>query len=82
MEAEKFSIVRVTEQDRSEFKGMIATEFSLTVVLNNQELVTLLCSPKKLDYLAIGFLISEGLIDNKEESFDGKEISIRCKCIY
>jgi FdhD protein len=30
-------------------------------------LVTLLCTPKDLKYLAVGFLSSEGLIGNKEE---------------
>ncbi len=66
-EIEKFPIVRVTEQDRNEIQDAVAREFSLTVILNNQELVTLLCSPTKLDYLAIGFLCSEGLIKNKDE---------------
>jgi len=59
--------VQVTERSRSEFEGIVATEFSLTIILNNQELVTLLCSPTKLDYLAIGFLFSEGLLKSKEE---------------
>jgi len=67
METEKIPIVRITEQGRSEFEGMVATEFSLTIILNNRELVTLLCSPTKLDYLAIGFLFSEGLLKSKDE---------------
>jgi len=33
----------------------------------NQELVTLLCSPKDLEYLAVGFLSSEGFIQSKDE---------------
>ncbi|MBM3120398.1 MAG: formate dehydrogenase accessory sulfurtransferase FdhD, partial [Chloroflexi bacterium] len=47
--------------------------FPLTIVVNNQELVTLLCSPKNLDYLAVGFLSSEGLLKNKD---DIKKITI------
>jgi len=35
--------------------------------LNNQELVTLLCSPRDLNCLAVGFLASEGLLSGKEE---------------
>ena len=46
---------------------MVAREFPLTIILNNQELVTLLCSPKDLNYLAIGFLFSEGLLESKDE---------------
>ncbi len=67
METEKFPIVQITEQGRSEFEGIVATEFSLTIILNNRELVTLLCSPTKLDYLAIGFLFSEGLLKSRDE---------------
>jgi FdhD protein len=73
MEAKKFPIVRVTEQSRIESESTIATEFSLTIVLNNRELVTLLCTPTKLDYLAIGFLFSEGLLKNRDEI---KEITV------
>ena len=67
METEKFAILRVTEQGVREFEDIVATEFSLTIILNNRELVTLLCSPTKLDCLAIGFLSSEGLINSKDE---------------
>jgi FdhD protein len=36
-------------------------------LLNGQELVTLLCSPANLKYLAIGFLLSEGLLHGKND---------------
>jgi len=45
----------------------VVRESPLTIILNNQELATLLCSPANLKYLAIGFLFSEGLIRSKEE---------------
>jgi len=67
MEAEKVPIVQITERGKSEFEGIVATEFSLSIILNNRELVTLLCSPTKLDYLAIGFLFSEGLLKSRDE---------------
>ncbi len=67
MEIERFPALRVTEQGRRKFEDTVTTEFSLTITLNNQELVTLLCSPTKLEYLAIGFLSSEGLIKSKDE---------------
>ena len=66
-EIEKFPILRVTEQGRSEVEDTLVKEFSLTIILNNHELVTLLCSPTKLKYLATGFLLSEGLLNNKDE---------------
>ena len=62
-----FNILRVTEEGRREVEDVIAREFPLTIILDNQELVTLLCTPKDLKYLAIGFLSSEGLIQHKGE---------------
>lgn len=66
-EVEKVPILRLTEEGRSNIEDMIAREFPLTLILNNQELVTLLCSPVNLKYLAIGFLSSEGLLKSKGE---------------
>jgi len=66
-ETKGFTILRVTEEGKSEIEDVVAREFLFTIILNNQELVTLLCTPKDLKYLAVGFLSSEGLIGNKEE---------------
>jgi FdhD protein len=63
---EQFPIWQVTEEGRDNTVDVVVKEFPLTITLNNQELVTLLCSPQNLDYLAIGFLASEGLIKGKE----------------
>jgi len=66
-EVKGFTILRVNEQGRSKVEDVVAKEFPFTIILDNQELVTLLCTPKDLKYLAIGFLSSEGLIKNKGE---------------
>jgi FdhD protein len=66
-EIERFPVLRVTEEGTSNIEEMTAREFPLTITLDNQELVTLLCSPTNLKYLAIGFLFSEGLLKDKEE---------------
>ena len=60
-------VLRVTEQGESKIEDMVVKEFPLTIILNNQELATLLCTPENLEYLAIGFLSSEGLIESKGE---------------
>jgi FdhD protein len=44
-----------------------AREFPLTIMLNGEQLVTVLCSPGELEALAVGFLFSEGIIRAKEE---------------
>lgn len=64
---ERFPVLRITENVKHEVEDTVVTEFSLTIVLNNQELATLLCSPADPDYLAIGFLFSEGLLRNRDE---------------
>ena len=66
-EITKIPILRLTEEDRSDIEDIVVREFPLTIILNNQELVTLLCSPVNLKYLAVGFLLSEGLLKSKEE---------------
>jgi FdhD protein len=63
-------IVRIYKDGKGKPKSMkdtVVAEHALTVYLDTKELVTLLCSPEKLEYLAIGFLCSEGLIKGKED---------------
>jgi len=66
-EVEKIPILRFTEEGGRNIEDVVAREFPLTVVLNNKEMVTLLCSPVDLKYLAVGFLFSEGLLKDKDE---------------
>jgi FdhD protein len=67
MEIERFPILRFTEQGRNETEDIVTKETPVTIILNDRELVTLLCSPANLEYLAIGFLFSEGLLKSKDE---------------
>ncbi|MFC2025178.1 formate dehydrogenase accessory sulfurtransferase FdhD [Chloroflexota bacterium] len=64
-EVEKIPILRLTKEGATKIEDIVAREFPLTIILNNQELVTLLCSPTNLKYLAVGFLFSEGLLKDK-----------------
>ncbi len=64
---EQLPIWRVTEKGKSNAADSVVREFPLTIILNNRELVTLLCSPTDLNYLAIGFLSSEGFLSSKDE---------------
>ncbi len=45
----------------------VTVEAPLTLFLNGEELVTLLCTPEKMDLLALGFLYSEGLLSTIDE---------------
>ncbi len=66
-ETERVSILKFTETGSSSIEDMVAKESPLTIILNNRELVTLLCSPENLKYLAVGFLFSEGLLKTRDE---------------
>ena len=67
-EVEIFDILRLTKEGQNtSIEDTVAREFPVTIVLNNEELVTLLCSPNHLDYLAAGFLSSEGFLKSREE---------------
>ncbi len=60
-------ILRIEGGDRLETDDEVISEFQLTIVFNGQELVTLACSPTMLDFLAVGFLLSEGFIRSKDD---------------
>ncbi len=43
------------------------SEMELTIYINSQELVTILCTPNKLNCLVLGFLYSEGIISGTDD---------------
>ena len=59
----------------------IASELPVRLVLNNEPLVTLLCTPAELEELAVGFLLSEGLLRDKASikklEVDEREAAVR-----
>ena len=65
--AEKFAALQFSAEGRQPIEQAVAREILLTIFLNGKELVTLLCSPKDMKYLVAGFLVSEGLLNNKEQ---------------
>lgn len=64
---ERFPIQRITKEGKKDSEDVVTMELPLTIILNNKELTTLLCSPTDPKYLAIGFLASEGLVTGKDE---------------
>lgn len=63
----ELEIIRVKDGRRKSQQDQVVVEFPLTIFLNDQELVTLLCSPRDLKYLALGFLRSEGLLSSIDD---------------
>src|SRR4030043_327521 len=66
-ETEQLPVLKLTDTGSSSGEDVVATESPFTIILNNRELVTLLCSPVGLKYLAVGFLFSEGLLKSKDD---------------
>lgn len=63
----KLPVLRVNRQEANEFEDTVVKEHSATIMVNDSEVVTLLCSPTNLEYLAAGFLLSEGLLKSRDE---------------
>jgi FdhD protein len=61
------TVVEIRQGKRKVKLDIAVEEVPLTIFLDGQELVTLLSSPKDLNYLTVGFLYSEGLVENREE---------------
>lgn len=64
-ETERISISQFSDKGKSSIEDVVVRELPLTIILNDQELVTLLCSPTNLEYLTVGYLFSEGLLKSK-----------------
>jgi FdhD protein len=61
------TLIRMDRDTRETLQGEVAREFPLTIMFNDEQLATLLCSPDDMENLAVGFLYSEGLIRTREE---------------
>jgi FdhD protein len=66
-QTEPVTIKRLAGSSSEDADDVVIREFPLTIILNNEELVTLLCSPAQMKELAVGYLFSEGLIGGKED---------------
>lgn len=60
---DEVNIIRIKKGVRVNQSDRVVKETPLTIFLNGKELVTLLCTPKELRALTIGFLYSEGFIN-------------------
>lgn len=63
----EIEITKVWEEKLEEIEDTVVVEYPLTIFINEEEFITLLCSPRALDYLVVGFLASEGIIKDKKQ---------------
>ncbi|MCD9020482.1 formate dehydrogenase accessory sulfurtransferase FdhD [Cohnella sp. NL03-T5] len=52
------------------FVDEVVTEWPITIVLNGEELATLVCSPEYIEDLTVGYLASEGLLADYSDLSD------------
>lgn len=60
-------ILKVKGENVKSEQDILIVEYPFTVFLNGQEIITMLCSPAQLKELSIGFLFSEGFIEDIED---------------
>lgn len=61
------SAVRFNETGIELIEDEVASEYALTIYVNDGEMVTIVCTPDNLKNLVIGFLASEGVIKSIDE---------------
>lgn len=57
-------ITRIKKEERSEINDIVLIESPIDLIVNSEPLVNIICLPKDLKELAIGFLFSIGIIDS------------------
>nr|WP_251009702.1 MULTISPECIES: formate dehydrogenase accessory sulfurtransferase FdhD [unclassified Bacillus (in: firmicutes)] len=58
----KREILRFGDGQAESLEDSIVTEYSVTIKVNGQELVTMVCTPDYIEEMVIGYLASEGII--------------------
>lgn len=60
-------IIRVENNQIKEVEDIVVTEYAVTVKINQQEFVTMVCTPEYVEDMVIGYLASERIIRNSED---------------
>ena len=63
----KYDILRINKQFKDVEEDIVVVESPFTIFIDEKEIITLLCTPKSLEELSIGFIVSEGFIDRVED---------------
>ncbi len=63
----RLEILRIREGKTENLRDLVIKESPVTIFLDDIELANLMCTPKDLDCLAVGFLFAEGLIRTKKD---------------
>jgi FdhD protein len=69
---EQYPVIRIRGTAQKNFDDDIVTEFPLTIFVNENEFVTVICTPEYLLELAVGHLYSERVIDGAQDIITSK----------
>ena len=73
-QSKKRSVLRFTKDHLEQIEDIVAVEYPVTIKINGQEFMTIVCSPEYIEDMVVGFLASERVIRKYE---DIKEIWIQ-----
>jgi FdhD protein len=79
---EERQVITVVNGAAASKSDWLAREWPLTIAINGRQYITLLTTPANLDELAVGFALSEGLLDSRQDiqavrlSPDGKQVEL------
>ncbi len=59
--------LRIVAGERHQVDDQVAVETMFTLIVNRNEVATLLCSPSHIRELAVGFLLGEGVLKTRDE---------------
>ncbi|MBN2322237.1 MAG: formate dehydrogenase accessory sulfurtransferase FdhD [Spirochaetes bacterium] len=82
---EEIDVTMISERERKKKKDLVVREYSLSILLNREKLITLVCTQKDLPALAVGHLFAQGFISGAhkigkiEVHVDDSTVSIQLK---
>lgn len=62
----KYEILKISRDIKEHIDDLVILEYPFTIFIDDEEIITLLCTPRSLKELAIGFLYAEGYIDSMD----------------
>jgi FdhD protein len=66
----KREILQIKNGEATQVEDTIVTELPVTIKINGEEFVTMVCSPEYIEDMVVGYLASEGIIRNYKDIKD------------
>ncbi|WAH38785.1 formate dehydrogenase accessory sulfurtransferase FdhD [Alicyclobacillus dauci] len=63
-------ILQYRDSTWAEVEDVVASEYALTIYVNDNELATIVCTPTNIEELVVGFMASEGIIQSADQIED------------